>query len=215
MLSGWMMRRITMSDEEMKKAAGVSDETAEQAEAGASDAEESVSGADDAGDGKKADAGEAESRNEKKEESREDEAAKGESEESGDEKYMRLMADFQNYKRRTEKEKAEVFSYANEKIVTELLSVLDNFERALAQESADEKYAEGMELIFRQMSDVLTKAGLAEIDAVGKEFDPNFHHAVMTDDNADFESGQVTAVLQKGYTLHDKVIRPAMVRVNS
>ncbi|WP_173557869.1 nucleotide exchange factor GrpE [Eubacterium pyruvativorans] len=204
-----------MSDEEMKKAAGVSDETAEQAEAGASDAEESVSGADDAGDGKKADAGEAESRNEKKEESREDEAAKGESEESGDEKYMRLMADFQNYKRRTEKEKAEVFSYANEKIVTELLSVLDNFERALAQESADEKYAEGMELIFRQMRDVLTKAGLAEIDAVGKEFDPNFHHAVMTDDNADFESGQVTAVLQKGYTLHDKVIRPAMVRVNS
>ena len=204
-----------MSDEEMKKAAGVSDETAEQAEAGASDAEESVSGADDAGDGKKADAGEAESRNEKKEESREDEAAKGESEESGDEKYMRLMADFQNYKRRTEKEKAEVFSYANENIVTELLSVLDNFERALAQESADEKYAEGMELIFRQMSDVLTKAGLAEIDAVGKEFDPNFHHAVMTDDNADFESGQVTAVLQKGYTLHDKVIRPAMVRVNS
>lgn len=204
-----------MSDEEMKKAAGVSDETAEQAEAGASDAEESVSGADDAGDGKKADAGEAESRNEKKEESREDEAEKGESEESGDEKYMRLMADFQNYKRRTEKEKAEVFSYANEKIVTELLSVLDNFERALAQESADEKYAEGMELIFRQMSDVLTKAGLAEIDAVGKEFDPNFHHAVMTDDNADFESGQVTAVLQKGYTLHDKVIRPAMVRVNS
>lgn len=204
-----------MSDEEMKKAAGVSDETAEQAEAGASDAEESVTGADDAGDGKKADAGEAESRNEKKEESREDEAAKGESEESGDEKYMRLMADFQNYKRRTEKEKAEVFSYANEKIVTELLSVLDNFERALAQESADEKYAEGMELIFRQMSDVLTKAGLAEIDAVGKEFDPNFHHAVMTDDNADFESGQVTAVLQKGYTLHDKVIRPAMVRVNS
>lgn len=204
-----------MSDEEMKKAAGVSDETAEQAEAGASDAEESVSGADDAGDGKKADAGEVESRNEKKEESREGEAAKGESEESGDEKYMRLMADFQNYKRRTEKEKAEVFSYANEKIVTELLSVLDNFERALAQESADEKYAEGMELIFRQMSDVLTKAGLAEIDAVGKEFDPNFHHAVMTDDNADFESGQVTAVLQKGYTLHDKVIRPAMVRVNS
>ena len=204
-----------MSDEEMKKAAGISDETAEQAEAGASDAEESVSGADDAGDGKNADAGEAESRNEKKEESREDEAEKNESEESGDEKYMRLMADFQNYKRRTEKEKAEVFSYANEKIVTELLSVLDNFERALAQESADEKYAEGMELIFRQMSDVLTKAGLAEIDAVGKEFDPNFHHAVMTDDNADFESGQVTAVLQKGYTLHDKVIRPAMVRVNS
>ena len=204
-----------MSDEEMKKAAGISDETAEQAEAGASDAEESVSGADDAGDGKKADAGEAESRNEKKEESREDEAEKDESEESGNEKYMRLMADFQNYKRRTEKEKAEVFSYANEKIVTELLSVLDNFERALAQESADEKYAEGMELIFRQMRDVLTKAGLAEIDAVGKEFDPNFHHAVMTDDNADFESGQVTAVLQKGYTLHDKVIRPAMVRVNS
>lgn len=209
-----------MSDEEMKKAAGVSDETAKQAEAGASDTEESVSGADAAdaaepSEAKKAEGGEAGSRGEQDDPAADDKPEKEAAEESGDEKYMRLMADFQNYKRRTEKEKAEVFSYANEKIVTELLSVLDNFERALAQESTDEKYAEGMELIFRQMSDVLAKAGLAEIDAVGKEFDPNFHHAVMTDDNADFESGQVTTVLQKGYTLHDKVIRPAMVRVNN
>lgn len=138
-----------------------------------------------------------------------------EKEESSDEKYMRLMADFQNYKRRTEKEKADVYTYANEKIMTDLLQVLDNFERALANECQDKKYAEGMELIFKQLSDVLTKSGLEEIEAKGKEFDPNFHHAVLTDDNDEFESGQVTEVLQKGYKLNNKVIRPAMVKVNN
>ena len=130
-------------------------------------------------------------------------------------KYMRLMADFQNYKRRTEKEKKDVFSYANEKIVKDLLTVLDNFERALGSECQDTSYSEGMALIFKQLQDVLDKNGLKEIEAVGKEFDPNFHHAVLTDDNSDFGAGCVTEVLQKGYSLHDKVIRPAMVKVNN
>ena len=136
-------------------------------------------------------------------------------EESWNEKYVRLMADFQNYKRRTEKDKADVYAYANEKIMTDLLQVLDNFERALSQECSDESYAEGMNLIFKQMHEVLVKSGLEEIEALGKEFDPNFHHAVMTDDNDEFKSGCVTTVLQKGYKLNDKVIRPAMVSVNN
>lgn len=134
--------------------------------------------------------------------------------EDQNEKYIRLMADFQNYKRRVEKEKSEIYDYANQKILAELLTVLDNFERALAQECADEAYEKGMEMIFKQFREVLEKSGLEEIEAQGKEFDPNFHHAVMTDSSEEYESGQVTDVLQKGYTLHGKVVRPAMVKVN-
>ena len=142
-----------------------------------------------------------------------DQNAEGESEDQN-EKYIRLMADFQNYKRRVEKEKSEIYDYANQKILAELLTVLDNFERALSQECADEAYEKGMSMIFKQFREVLEKSGLEEIEAQGKEFDPNFHHAVMTDSNDDYESGQVTYVLQKGYTLHGKVVRPAMVKVN-
>ena len=141
-------------------------------------------------------------------------AQETEEDESMKQKYLRLMADFQNYKRRNEKDRADVFQYANEKLVTALLQVMDNFERALAQECQDEAYKQGMDMIFKQLTDVLKKEGLEEIEAVGQDFDPNLHHAVLTDDNDEFESGQVTTVLQKGYKLNEKVIRPAMVRVN-
>ena len=121
----------------------------------------------------------------------------------------------QNYKRRAEKEKSDIYAYANEKIVSELLNVIDNFDRALQLECADKRYAEGMEMIFKQFYDVLGKAGLEEIIAEGEDFNPNFHNAVMTEDNPDFESGKVTDVLQKGYLLNKKVIRPSMVKVNN
>ncbi len=130
-------------------------------------------------------------------------------------KYQRLMADFQNYKRRTEKEKSDIYAYANEKLIVGLLEVIDNFERAVLSDTADKKYAEGMEMIFRQLKSVLEKSGLEEIKALGEGFDPNFHNAVMTEDNDQFESGSVTEVLQKGYTLNGKVIRPSMVKVNN
>ncbi|MCI5722178.1 MAG: nucleotide exchange factor GrpE, partial [Firmicutes bacterium] len=126
-----------------------------------------------------------------------------------------LMADFQNYKRRVEKEKSDIYAYANEKIVSELLNVIDNFERALQHECADERYVEGMQMIFKQFAGVLEKAGLEEITAEGEDFDPNFHNAVMTEDNPEFGSGKVTEVLQKGYLLNKKVIRPSMVKVNN
>ena len=141
-------------------------------------------------------------------------AKAAEEEEAWSDKYTRLMADFQNFRKRTDKEKADVYSYANEKIMTDLLSVLDNFERALESECKDEAYAEGMKMILKQLKDILTASGLEEIDAVGQDFDPNFHHAVLTDNNADFDSGKVTEVLQKGYKLNGKVIRPSMVKVN-
>ena len=136
-------------------------------------------------------------------------------EEDSDARYLRLMADFQNYKRRVEKEKSDLYSYANEKLVTELLDVLDNFERALGQGESGDGFVEGMEMIFKQLLGVLEKSGLAEITALGEEFDPNFHNAVMTEETDEYESGKVSGVLQKGYTLNGKVIRPSMVKVVS
>lgn len=156
-----------------------------------------------------------------KEESGKNEPDEGERETAGKEeeelntRYMRLMADFQNYRKRTEKEKSDIYAYANEKIVTQLLDVIDNFERALTMEVVDEGFIEGMRMIFRQFMDVLEKAGLEEIDALGRDFDPNFHHAVMTGDDPGYESGKVTWVMQKGYLLNKKIIRPSMVKVNN
>ena len=143
----------------------------------------------------------------------EEDAKKAEEAES--ERYMRLMAEFQNYKKRVAKEKTDIHAYANEKIVSELLPVLDNFERALEAEGGDsEAYAKGMQLIFEQLKKALENAGLAEIKAMDESFDPNVHNAVMTESIEDKEDGTITKVFQKGYTLKDKVIRPSMVAVN-
>lgn len=136
-----------------------------------------------------------------------------EEQESESERYMRLMADFQNYKRRSEKERSDIYSFANEKIITELLTVADNFERALASADRNESFVKGMEMIFDQLIGVMSKSGTEEIKALGEDFDPNFHNAVMTEESSEYESGKVTEVLQKGYILNGKVIRPSMVKV--
>ena len=146
-----------------------------------------------------------------------EEAAKKAEEEAAQEseRYMRLMAEFQNYKRRAAKEKADTLQYANEKIVADILPVLDNFERALSTETDDiEGYAKGMELIFGQLCKALENAGLEEIKALDEDFDPNVHNAVMTDNIDEKDDGKITKVLQKGYKLRDKVVRPSMVAVN-
>lgn len=130
------------------------------------------------------------------------------------EKYLRLMAEFQNYKRRTEKEKSDLFKYASEKLVVQLVEILDNFDRALNQSgTGGEAFTAGMELIFKQLTDVLEKNGVEEIKALGEDFDPNFHNAVMMEDTDKYESGKVSDVLQKGYILNGKVVRPSMVKV--
>jgi len=129
-------------------------------------------------------------------------------------KYIRLMADFQNQKKRFEKEKADIYQFANEDIVKSLLEVIDNFERALdASQDDGSKFREGMEMIFKQLMGALEKAGVSEIKALGEEFDPNFHNAVMMEETDEFESNKVSGVMQKGYTLNSKVIRPSMVKV--
>ena len=114
-----------------------------------------------------------------------------------------------------ESEKNEIYAFANEKFALDLLDVVDNFERALlhAQECQDRQFAEGMELIFKQLLDMLAKNNVREIDSLGEPFDPNMHHAVMMEEADEAESGKVTKVLKKGYTLNERVIRPAMVAV--
>ncbi|MBR2559366.1 MAG: nucleotide exchange factor GrpE [Firmicutes bacterium] len=128
-------------------------------------------------------------------------------------KYMRLMADFQNFKKRTAREKQDIYAYGNEKLIISMLEVLDNFDRAIDQGSTDTKFAQGMDMIYEQFMGVLKKAGLSEIEALGADFDPNFHSAVMMEDTDEYESGKVSGVVAKGYTLNDKVIRPSMVKV--
>lgn len=132
------------------------------------------------------------------------------------ERYMRLMAEFQNFKKRTAKEKSDIHAYGNEKLLLELLPVFDNFERALSTNVTDdpEAYAQGMGLIFNQMKEAIAKVGIEEIVAEGEEFNPDFHNAVMTEDSEEHDAGKVTKVLQKGYKLNSKVVRPSMVVVS-
>lgn len=143
------------------------------------------------------------------------EAVQGKTEyEEMETKYLRLAADFQNYKRRSEKERSEIHAYANEKLVTEMLDVIDNFDRALHQEeSGSEGLLKGMNLVYKQLKGVLERVGLEEIEAEGKVFDPNFHNALIMEESNESDSGVITAVLQKGYMLNKKVIRPALVKV--
>lgn len=190
--------RKRMSEEQKKEAQTPEDEV--KKEAGSAEATETP---------EEDNAPEAEKTEEKSEEKTEEKA------DDGNEKYVRLMAEFQNYKKRVAKEKNDIRQYATEKLVMELLPVLDNFERALAASAEDDPagYAKGMELIFTQMVTELQKSGLAEVEAEGQDFDPTKHNAVMTEENEELESGKVSKVLQKGYALNDKVIRPSMVAV--
>lgn len=148
-------------------------------------------------------------------ETSEEEKNPGEQEEDNDARYMRLAADFQNYKRRVEKEKSDIYQYANEKIASDIIEVMDNFERALTHsaECADKQFAEGINMIYKQLKTVLDKNNIIAIEDEGHEFDPNFHNAVMVEENPNYESGIVIQSMQKGYTLNGKVIRPSMVKV--
>lgn len=199
-------RQIPIEDADAEKKAAAEEAKAEEAKAESAEAEEAA---------EQTEAEEAETAD-KNAESAEDKSSEAEkkAEEQESERYMRLMAEFQNFKRRAAREKSDIHAYANEKIIGELLPVLDNFERALDTKSDDvEGYAKGMELIFTQLKTALEHAGLEEIPAMGEEFDPNVHNAVMTEDVEDIEDNHISKVLQKGYKLNDKVIRPSMVAV--
>lgn len=133
-------------------------------------------------------------------------------------KHLRLNAEFQNYRKRVEKEKSEIFKYGTEKVMIEMLPIMDNFERALAasdQENSEGKVIEGIKLIKKSLDDFFDRNGVKKIDALNQAFDPIKHHAVMTVESEEHTSEHVIEVLQDGYLLHDKVIRPSMVKVSN
>ena len=129
------------------------------------------------------------------------------------EKYLRLDAEYYNYRTRSIKEKQEAYDNALCKTVTEVLSVIDNFERAANAECSDENFKKGVDMIFKQYLAILEKLGVSEIPAQGQPFDPNLHNAVSSCEDENLGENTVAAVLQKGYTLGKKVIRHAMVTV--
>jgi molecular chaperone GrpE len=128
---------------------------------------------------------------------------------------VRRQADFENYRKRIEKERQHEQHRGVESLIENLLPVLDAFERAIAahQDPAYEEYQKGVELIERRLRDALAKQGLERIEARGQSFDPHFHHAIERVETDQYPDGSVIEVLQSGYTLHGKVLRPAMVRV--
>jgi molecular chaperone GrpE len=132
-------------------------------------------------------------------------------------KFQRLQADFDNYKRRSRQEMSNMTCLGREQVIEELLNVVDNFSRALKVEPNQSGFPElkkGMELIYRQFEEVLTKHGLAPIDAEGNPFDPEFHQAIMqVDTESEDQDDVVVEDLQRGYTINGKVIRPSMVKV--
>ncbi|MCX7657973.1 MAG: nucleotide exchange factor GrpE [Oscillospiraceae bacterium] len=128
-------------------------------------------------------------------------------------RYLRTLAEYDNYRKRTAKEKTEAYSDAAAKVVSEFLSVIDNFERAIAVQTSDESFKNGMQMIFNQYCDILKKLGVEEIDALNKPFDPALHNAINQIEDENFEPNTVCQVFQKGYTLNGKVIRHAMVAV--
>ena len=125
---------------------------------------------------------------------------------------LRLQADFENFRARTERQRAETVAFANEGLITKLLGVLDNLERAMASGSPEDPVIPGIKLVYDEFCRILEAEGLEEIPADG-EFDPNLHHAVMMEESEDIPSDHITETLQKGYRLKDRVIRPAMVKV--
>lgn len=129
-------------------------------------------------------------------------------------KLVRLQADFQNYKKRVEKEKDDLVSIGVVSIANEILPVIDNFERALEHEGDSASFKEGMELIYEGLKNALKAKGIVELKALGEDFNPDFHQAVSMGHNDEYKENQVIEVLLKGYEYNGKVIRHAMVIVN-
>jgi len=134
-----------------------------------------------------------------------------------EEKYLRLYAEFENYKRRIQKENQTMKAYKAQDVLNDILPTIDNIERALQIEGENEQFQslkKGVEMIHESLINALKENGLELIETEGHQFDPNVHQAVVQDDNPDFESGEITQELQKGYKLKERVLRPSMVKVN-
>ncbi len=133
-----------------------------------------------------------------------------------DNRLKRLQADFENFRRRTSKEREEIGNVVTQELLKNLLPIVDNFDRAMATEQQDgEAFKKGVEMIYTQLGETLKNAGLEPIETEGQKFDPNFHQAVMRVENPDLDDDTIAQELQKGYIVKGKVIRPSMVQVVS
>lgn len=133
-----------------------------------------------------------------------------------DNRLKRLQADFENFRRRTSKEREEIGNVVTQELLKSLLPIVDNFDRAMATEQQDGKaFQKGVEMIYTQLGETLKNAGLEPIETEGQKFDPNFHQAVMRVENPDLDDDTIAQELQKGYIVKGKVIRPSMVQVVS
>lgn len=130
-----------------------------------------------------------------------------------EDKYLRLLAEYDNYRKRSQKEKENAWTTAKAETIKELLPVYDNLERALKQETADEAYAKGVQMTMTQLKTVLEKLSVEEIPALGQTFDPNVHNAVMHMEDESLGENTVAEVFQTGFKMGDKIIRHAMVKV--
>lgn len=128
-------------------------------------------------------------------------------------KYMRTLAEYDNFRKRTAKEKTEIYGDAAAKTLTEILAVADNFERAMAAECSDESFKNGTLMIFNQFMDILKKLGVTEIETDGKEFNPEFHNAINQIEDENLGENVIAQVYQKGYMMGDRVLRHSMVVV--
>ncbi|MFQ6082317.1 MAG: nucleotide exchange factor GrpE [Candidatus Aminicenantia bacterium] len=130
-------------------------------------------------------------------------------------KYLRKLADFENLRKRTEKEKNDYYQFALSDFIKELLTVLDNFERALQNPSLEdgENFKKGIELIYKQLLDILLKTGVRPIETENKEFDPNFHQALVKEESNEVEFPIIGQEFQKGYLLYNRLLRPSLVKV--
>jgi molecular chaperone GrpE len=126
---------------------------------------------------------------------------------------LRVRAEFENARRRAERERSDFLQFAAMELVRDLLPVLDDFERALKHETSDPEYARGIELIYQRLSETLKKMGLERIETEGRRFDPNLHQAIDRVETVDAEDQSIVAEYQKGYLFKGRLLRPAMVRV--
>ena len=213
---------IIKEEEEKKKASEEKSENPEEAKTGeepVEEKEENVSGEKETSQDKGKEAEEED--NKKKHHGKKD---KKEKKDPRDEKIAdledrvkRQMAEFENFRKRTDKEKSQMYDMGAKNVIEKILPVIDNFERGLESipEGSDKAFVDGMQMIYKQLSGELEKLGVKPIEAVGQPFDPNFHNAVMQTESEEYESGTVAQELQKGYMYHDTLVRPSMVAVVS
>jgi molecular chaperone GrpE len=126
---------------------------------------------------------------------------------------LRQRAEFDNYRRRADRERFDYLQYAATDLVREILPVLDDFERALKHETTDQDYAKGVELIYQRLAEILKKMGLEPVETGGRQFDPNLHQAVQRVETHDADDQSILSEFQKGYNFRGKLLRPAMVKV--